>query len=363
VSPIIIYNVTNLYNAVNNPANAGRILILRPGIYPLDHRGRLDFQRDMSIVGVAGYPNMVIIDASLIPASAYQWTPQLRTGAIRMGLGDNYLESVTIQNTLGNTNNIRSLIETDLIGTPTAYVNISNSVLRGASIGLAISNRQTLSNSRVLKVDLYRNEISNNLIGNFKVAIQVQNSHQVTDGSIAIKMSRNFLHHNETGLRAFSAASANNIIINSRQDRISQNRLGLSLMGGFIGTGNQSNDNKTIFEANNDIVIDNTAVQTADDDFTVGGVFGAAGAIAVDNVPGVVNNNTLDIKIHHSIIAHNVSGDQMNIFGGYTRKPASSPVGNYNVTTLHLTNNTLPQYHIADSSPIDPSGTNKVKVV
>jgi hypothetical protein len=365
--PIIIQSMTDLYSAINTPGHEDRTLILTPGTYILNSNqpngGRLELQRDMSLVGVPGYPGLVIIDVSNLPESSYIWTPELRTGAIRMGLGYNSIESITIQNNAGNLHKIRSLIETDLLGTPIAHINISNTTIRGASIGLAISNRQSLSNNRVLKIDLYGNDISNNIVESFKSGIQIQNSHGVSKAVIEIKMKKNFLHQNGTGLRAFSAASDNSISIESRLDRIWQNRLGLALMGGLIGTGNQSNNNKTFFEGDNTSIMNNVGIPEPDDNFNPVGVFASAGAITNDNMPGTVNNNNLEIKFNNCIIAHNVSGDQMNVYGGYASKMSSSPVGNYNLTTLQLSNNILPQYKTEDSSPYEPSGTNKVKVL
>jgi hypothetical protein len=73
-SVIEVSNVEQLYDAVNEPANAGATIVLAPGRYVLTkvkagvgtrpNNGRLELQTDMSIFGVTGHPEDVIIDSS-----------------------------------------------------------------------------------------------------------------------------------------------------------------------------------------------------------------------------------------------------------------------------------------------------------
>jgi hypothetical protein len=55
---IHLSSVAELYNAVNDPANAGSRIVMAPGIYFLDptqpNGGRLEFQQDMDLVGQRG---------------------------------------------------------------------------------------------------------------------------------------------------------------------------------------------------------------------------------------------------------------------------------------------------------------------
>lgn len=76
-----VTNVEQLYAAVNDPANAGAVILLSPGRYVLSttngagstrpNSGRLEFQRDMSLYGILGDRAAVVIDASALPASAF----------------------------------------------------------------------------------------------------------------------------------------------------------------------------------------------------------------------------------------------------------------------------------------------------
>src|SRR5262249_22109115 len=93
-----VSNVEELYTAVNNPANAGATLVLAPGTYwlsatdpnnvPRPNGGRIEFQTDMSIMGVEGDRSLVVINASGLPASSFPTTTNgVATGpngAVRM---------------------------------------------------------------------------------------------------------------------------------------------------------------------------------------------------------------------------------------------------------------------------------------
>ena len=94
-----ISNVEQLYSAVNDPANAGVTLRLAPGTYMLStidskgamrpKGGRIELQMNMSMVGVAGDKDAVVIDASDLPISSFPQTVDgVATGpnaAVRMG--------------------------------------------------------------------------------------------------------------------------------------------------------------------------------------------------------------------------------------------------------------------------------------
>src|SRR4029079_4236089 len=69
--------VETLYNEVTSAENAGAQIVLGPGHYvltPIDatstpraNNGRLELQLDMSLSGVTGHPEAVVIDAGGLP--------------------------------------------------------------------------------------------------------------------------------------------------------------------------------------------------------------------------------------------------------------------------------------------------------
>ena len=72
---IYVSNVDELYAAINDNDNAGTTLVLAPGTYRLNANhpkaGRLELEHDMSLAGMPGHPEQVIIDATNLPASSF----------------------------------------------------------------------------------------------------------------------------------------------------------------------------------------------------------------------------------------------------------------------------------------------------
>src|SRR5258705_7676451 len=99
VNRIMVADINQLYEAVNNPDNAGSLLVLAPGTYMLNasylNGGRLELQMNMSLTGQPGHAESVVIDESTLPAASFT-IPSVRTGGIRMGLGTNNLEWLTV---------------------------------------------------------------------------------------------------------------------------------------------------------------------------------------------------------------------------------------------------------------------------
>src|SRR5688500_2525610 len=112
---IIVFNVDQLYAAVNDPQNAGRQIAAAPGTYtlsatdssgvPRPNGGRLEFQEDMSLVGVEGDRSAVVISGINLPASVLPNAP-IPFGAIRLGRGRNAVEWLTVRDTRGGQGNI-----------------------------------------------------------------------------------------------------------------------------------------------------------------------------------------------------------------------------------------------------------------
>ena len=96
-----------LYAAVNDSANEGASITLAPGSYVLSrndaagverpNRGRLELQKDMSLYGVTADRSAVVIDATRLPSESFiNMPPGGRTGVIRIGLGSNTIEWLTV---------------------------------------------------------------------------------------------------------------------------------------------------------------------------------------------------------------------------------------------------------------------------
>src|SRR5689334_24142830 len=78
---IPVSNLEELYEAVNNPNNVGATVALAEGVYMLSATtpagaarpkgGRIELQKDMSLIGVEGDRNLVVINAFNLPAASF----------------------------------------------------------------------------------------------------------------------------------------------------------------------------------------------------------------------------------------------------------------------------------------------------
>ena len=124
-----VSGIDELYAAVNDPQNTGRRVVAAPGVYMLSttdssgtlrpNGGRLEFQEDMSLVGVVGDRTAVVISGINLPASVLPNAP-IPFGAIRLGRGRNAVEWLTVRDTRGGQGNI----VTSLAYSGTQYVRV-----------------------------------------------------------------------------------------------------------------------------------------------------------------------------------------------------------------------------------------------
>ena len=244
---IYVNNVVQLYEAINDPDNIGGTIVLAPGTYLLSPNypkgGLLELQLDMSLVGQPGHPELVVIDATNLPASSFTLpsTPglpaPLPTGVIRMGNGKNSLEWLTLQNDPLHV--IRSFIQTDIAATPVAEIGIAHTIIKGGgcNIGMSVGNFGAIANGRVLKAEIEDNEIMNNInpspTGN-GTGIQIVNHRGTSDASVIITLSRNYIHDNKAGMIISNISSQHCAIeIKCYDNRVEDNGVGLGLRAGF----------------------------------------------------------------------------------------------------------------------------------
>jgi hypothetical protein len=152
---IEVSNLDKLYAALNDLSNESALIILSPGTYVLNQNypnsGRIELQKNMALEGQAGRPESVIIDASLLPGTSFVPPlnfPAARTGAIRMGKGNNSIEWLTVK---GNSSTqALSVIDTDLIGDSECHVTIAHCIVRDGRIGIDIRNAGIASKDRII---------------------------------------------------------------------------------------------------------------------------------------------------------------------------------------------------------------------
>jgi hypothetical protein len=360
-----VANVEQLYAAVNDVANAGRQIVLSPGTYVLSatdgssaarpNAGRLELQLNMSLDGVEGDRSAVVIDASTLPASAFNVSFG-RTAPVRIGRGSNSVEWLTI---VGNSAAAAG-IATELTGTPTTDVRVAHVSAGGSSRGIDIRNVGVPMVGRRINAEVLDNEFigPSEVIG-MTEGIRVANFVGADAGIVVATMSGNRAHGFQLGLIVANNRTSNSTIdVSSAGDRYYGNALGALITGGLSqATSGVANSNTTTFVAHGTQFVDNTADIPGIDR---GGVRLVAGLSTVK--ADATSNNTLKVDLWGSKIAGNEPVD----FEAYGAFKASTPgiagTNNHTTITLHGVSRQIDGV-ILPSFPTDAGGTNTVTVI
>jgi len=252
-SVIEVSNVEQLYDAVNEPANAGATIVLAPGRYVLTkvkagvgtrpNNGRLELQTDMSIFGVTGHPEDVIIDSSdPVNGPSFALGGGLGNGGtIRIGRGRNSVEWLTV---VGGSNSAAG-VQTDLVGAP-AVLRVAHVVSRGSVRGIDVRNLGPAGAGRTIVIDLNDDEVFENTAMNGQGFRFVNSS---ADGaSIAATLHNNRSHDNNQGFLASNERSSHaSITIDSHDDRFEDDMIGGVIFGGLMTAAGTASGNTVTF--------------------------------------------------------------------------------------------------------------------
>jgi len=361
-------NISELYEAINNPDNESGTIVLAPGTYLLNagfpKAGRLELLSNMSLVGQPGHPESVVIDATELPLSSFTIAPtNARTGAVRMGDGFNSVEWITFQNDPAHT--IRSLIQTDIVTSSPAKIKVAHCVIKGSSIGLSILNRDPEANGRVLDAIVEDNEIMNNIVPQFGSGIQIQNT-LVDEAVLRVNLSRNYIHDNKSGMLIFNSTSRYSTVeVKSYDNRIENNGIGMVLNGGFIlSAAIPTMHNSLNFEGFATTIKNNNGLPAPPFLFPATGVHAAAGqSMPPFDIPGSAQNNQLSATFHGCDIEGNTGNGQINVYGAHSFYPMPTPAGSNNTARIFLYGlSANASVYAVNSFPDEPEGTNTATV-
>jgi hypothetical protein len=248
-SVIQVYNVEELYAAVNDAANDGAMVVLSAGQYALTrldphgaarpNGGRLELRTDMSIFGVTGHPEDVVIDSSdAVNGPSFALGGNLGNGGtIRIGRGKNTVEWLTV---VGGSSSAAG-VQTDLVGAP-AVLRVAHVVARGSVRGIDVRNLGPAGATRTILIDLEDNEVFENTAMNGQ-GFRFVNLN--ADGaSIAATLYNNRSHDNDQGFLASNLGSNHaSITIDAHDDRFEHNVIGGVLFGGLTTTARAASGN------------------------------------------------------------------------------------------------------------------------
>lgn len=366
-APIIyIATVEELYDEVNDPSNSPAVIELAAGTYvltqadgaglPRPNGGRLELQANMSLYGVAGDRSAVVIDARGLPLSSL--TASLgRTGPVRVGRGDNTIESLTI---LGNASAAGG-IETDLAGTASTQIRVANVVSVGSTRGIDVRNIGPAMAGRRIDITLVGNEFAaspsvQNVLPN--QGIRLVNMSGANGGVIVATLRGNRVHGSEFGCLVNNLASSNAIIqVQSAGDHFFENVIGCFIGGGIVtGTTGMANSNATTFEAHGSAFVDNSQSSSL---FNAGGILVIGGESP--NLANGTSYNTVTVRLWGATVARNLSPN-VAVFGARSLTPGIAGTNNYVMLELNGVSKRIDVESTA-SLPPDASATNTVTVV
>jgi hypothetical protein len=344
-----------LYSAVNNPLNAGKHIVVAPGVYMLDgtrsHGGRIELQTDMTLSGQVGHQDQVIIDGSNLSAAALT-DGTLLTGAVRMGRGSNIVEWLTVRNVVKGA----SAITTDFVLPGVTVVTIAHVVARGNVHGFDIRNTGAAAAGRSLEVLLTDNELADNLVG-VGQGMRIGNLPGANGAHIHATLTGNYAHGNIAGcLAANQGTLSSTVEIESMGDRFNDNGNGVVLLGGFSTATAVARDNLTRFSAHTSQFEHNTGPLGASFPARFGvGVYGG-----ISTTSTVASDNTAQLELHSVKISDN-GGPDVAAWGAISSTLLPSGAGNLAAIVLQGSSKkaTVSQ---TNSSPIEPSGTNQVTI-
>jgi len=225
---IHVTNEQELYDAVDDPNNAGASILLRGGITPTQTyvlTRRLLLQKDMKLYGLEGEASAIKIDTRSIP-DADLTEGGLRVSSIGVGLGTNAVEWLTI---IGNPQAAGG-IGADLPGTDPTTIRIAN-VVSGEESDAFNSRGIDIRNLRPRAVTV---EIEQCEFFGQRQGIRFANFTGVANAHIHAEMRNNHSHGNRTGcLIVNNGALKSSVEVDSTLDTFDDNAAGCVIYGGF----------------------------------------------------------------------------------------------------------------------------------
>ena len=332
---IQISDVEELYSAVNNPGNAGAILLLTPGTYMLSavdpfgaarpNGGRIQLQPDMSLMGLLGNRYAVVISAYNLPASSFPTTTNgVATGpnaAVRMGLGHNTIEWLTVRDARNGQANIDTGLQP--LDPADTYIRVAHVASTGSTRGLNILNFGPKSSGQTIEADIVDDYFFENVF-NQAEGIRMGNFSGAIGSTVNVRMSGNLSWGQKQGrLIVDNTASNSTVNVVSSGNRFYGNGAGTVIAAGLTqGTG-RADGNIINYTAHGDEFLDNTR----DTEFDHGGLV-VLGSDNASPVGGGGNDNTVNVQLFGCRMLENNTSDLTAI--GARTLPSGKPSLNQN---------------------------------
>lgn len=358
---IVVSDLLQLYEAVNNPNNAGKTVRLSPNTGPYNlrqHRGtgfwsnggRLELQKDMSLVGHDD-PSLCVLGVLPIDPPIFLEGTNPRYGMIRVGRGNSTIAGLTIN----APRDAGSGISTDLadLQSQETTIRIAN-VISGdpdkqhGTRGVDIRNTGSAVIGRRLKV-----QIENCEFYGARQGIRIANFQGADGCEIEVRMSNTKCYDNFTGCLITNHMSNSALIdVTSYQNRFTGNGVGCAVVGATVSPDAQPNQK---FSGNR---IALTGRLRSDDNNGAGDpILGMVGGIVVRGAntpkPNMADDNyvrmhLIDCRVHQN------QAPNFKAHGAYS-KDSAGVAGKHNHVRIFLQGEHHFTVDSTNSQPAEPA--------
>ncbi len=372
---IAVWNVEELYSAVNDAANAGTTLVLSPGTYmlsatgpsgvPRPKGGRIELQPDMSLKGVEGDRSAVVISAFNLPASSFPQTANgVATGpnaAVRMGLGYNSLEWLTVRDARFAQANIDAGLQP--LDPWTAVVRIVHVASTGSVRGLNVLNFGPQTSGQTLEAEIGDSHFFGNVL-NPSQGVRLGNFQGARGSTVNVLMYGNLSWGQQQGsLIVNNNAVDSTVNVVSSGNRFNDNAGGTVIVGGLSSNNTRADGNTINVEAHGERFVSNRGAS----EVVRGGliVFGSENN---SSVTGGGSHNAVHVRLWGSRMSDNADADLTAIGARWLSGSTAGLSENNHVTIeIHGDGNNngrwVPVEFVADTVPTGPSYGNTVTVI
>lgn len=360
---IAVSDIEALYEAVDNPSNAGKTIVLKPTTTPYvlsRHRGtqerlnkgRLELQQDMSLTG-SGDPAKCVLEALATDLPKFDEIPNARSGMIRAGRGKNTIAKLT----LNVPSEAGSGICTDLNGSQETTVRIErvnsgDPDLHHLTRGVDIRNTGTAVIGRRLTA-----VIENCQFYGGRQGIRIANFQGAHDCQISVEMKGNSSRQNFAGCFITNHTSNSGVIkVSSHNDQFTSNGVGCAVIGAIqSGTSNRASftAHKLVTEQNNGAV----DLQTG----YAGGIVVRGADKSTNTTNATLDKNQVEIALKDCSFDSNEPAGDVLAHGAFST--GSTVAGTNNTVTISVRGqNNFTIAATPSQPPESGSQTNKVIV-
>jgi hypothetical protein len=311
-STIPISDEEALYAALDNPAYDGATLVLAPGTYdlsavdqngnPRSKEGRIELRRDMTIRGVIGNEGAVIISAYYLPDTSFLPNDGILgpNAAIRMGLGENSLEWLTVLDAWKGQANIDTGLQ--VLDTAPAHIRIDHVSSSGSVRGLNVMNFGVLGSNQTLEVDITDSDFFENTVDPLLAfGVRIGNFQGTVNGTVNVRMSGNRFWGQDQGCLIVNNNAVSSFVnVVSSGNRFYKNSVGMNVIGALSANATKANGNTITVDSYGDQFVDNSRKTGIDH----AGLL-VIGAEITSNTVGGGSNNTVNVRQWGSRIQDN----------------------------------------------------------